>query len=1011
MNNNTNRWRSIINIFFLLTLLYPLYPSTEIKLISFKQSPFKQKWMKSVTLEHKDRAPSSLSIISRENAPLKICWALDRQIRILDLKGNILTKIESPFIIETAFLTKDERALVLIGEENMARFNLETLKISKSVPLPIKKLPGYGPFQVTSKVEGDDHFWIGGITTKEEYFIGWLCIFESNGILKLCGTVPMFPMAGVTEKTGKGNDWIEILWLWDFSEVICVTSEGKVIYRYDSGLRMRTFLDWKRFQFQGICKTDAGEIAAVFMGPGSGNYLKSQFMRFIRRRLQVEARQMPLDYLYTTAASGGKRLCFAGFRIKSTSSRIDVEATASLVPTSDGKAVEKLWESSAIPVKGYYLGNRPSFLTHRGYVIVLDSTYMPLWHVESNLMGDWEFIPLDLDGDNKSDDFLVAGQNGSSSDRHDLLAMVNDEEVVAEKALKAFQHALVLLNNEKKCGIPDMLREKKKTRVLNAFREAASLLEQVDMQVQLKQARIIIKDLENCLIKIKKTKRTILQISGSVAILLILILVVRYRRKIRDLFLKAIENGTRQIMRIRMFNIPEVEDLYRGKDQLRHQLKHIREKASQLEEDSKRTILEKIPALEGEVNGLRHRRFFSGLSGKISALETQLMRAGEEEEAAGYRVPFQPANPAVYPVGRPIDDFHLYCGRSWHLRELSQALIGSESMIVHGQFRIGKTSILRLTEKRLAQEFPCVYYDTGLLRSGKKGLSGWLNILGDSCDEALNRPTFSRWKSQKSSAEMNAPDIGQRFLKEWLYPLKQQAGNIIIMLDEFHHLLELETIDGSVSGLLKHIVENRLLTIVFCVRSLASLPTEHTAFNSITPLHIGQLDDHGIEELLELPERLFGHRYSTAAKRRLKQLTGGHPYYLQVAHVVLAERLNAEKTNFLREAAHIDEAAIYKILERLETHFRTEWMHLSEIERRIILELVHGRFALSEVELFDRVCRGKDDHSKEFTAALNNLKEVMQIISTTDQQYAMKIGLWSHWVRNQSAVELMQKRR
>jgi hypothetical protein len=286
-----------------------------------------------------------------------------------------------------------------------------------------------------------------------------------------------------------------------------------------------------------------------------------------------------------------------------------------------------------------------------------------------------------------------------------------------------------------------------------------------------------------------------------------------------------------------------------------------------------------------------------------------------------------------------------------------------------------------------------------------------LDILGDSCDEALDSRTFARWKSQKSTAEMNAPDIGQQFLKEWLYPLKKQTGNIIIMLDEFQRVLELDTIDGAVSGLLKHIAENNLLTVVFCVRSLASLPTEYTVFNSIRPLHIAQLDDNGIEELLGLPERLFGHRYSTAAKRRLKQLTGGHPYYLQVAHVVLAERLNAEKTNFLREANHIDETTIYKILERLETHFRTEWMHLSDIERRIILELVHGRFTLSEAELFDRICKSKDDHSKEFTAALNNLKEVMQIISATGQQYAIKIGLWSRWVRNQSAVELMQKRR
>jgi len=1003
MSGNTNSLLSIISIFFLLNLLY-LYPAAEIQVIQLKQSPFKQIWMKTLTLEHKERVPSSVSIISNGNTPVKICWAIDRKINILDKKGNNLSEIKSPFTIETTFLTKDNRTLVLIGKENIARLNLRTRKISKSSPLPIKK---HGVFQVTLKVKGDGYSWIGGVTIKEKSSIPFLLIFDSNGILKVYGSVSMFPTAGVTEKIEKGNDRIEILWLWDFSEVICITSEGKIIYRYNSGLKWRIFLEPKRFHFQGICKTAPGEVAAVFMGPGSGIHLKSLFVRFIRRGGKIESRGIPLDYLYTCAASEGKRSCFAGFRIKSTPPRIDVEAAASLVFNSDGKPVENLWESSALPVKGYYLENRPCFLLTGGYVVVLDHAHMPLWQEETNIIGDWEFIPLDLDGDNRLDDFLVAGQNKSFPERHNLLAMVNQEEAVAEKALKAFQHALELLKKEKECRIPDIFREKKKQRLLNAFREAASMLEQVDRHEQLKKAQIVIKDLENCLIKIKKMKQTIVQISGSTAILMMLILVVRYRRKIRDLFLKAIENGTRQIMRIRMFSIPELEDLYRSQDHLRNRLKHMKEKANQLEGDAKQAILEKIPALESEVNAMRDRIFYSKLSDKISKLETQLLQASEEEEAAGYRVPFHPANPAVYPVGRPIDDFHLYCGRSRHIRELSQALEHHESMMVHGQFRIGKSSILRLMKKKFSGHFHCIYYDFGLRRFEEEELIGWLNILGDTCDEALDSRTFSRWKSQRSIPEMNAPDIGQRFLKEWLYPMRRQTENIIIMFDEFQHILE--NIDNSASGLLKHIAENRLLTFVFCVRSLAALPVERTVFNSLRPFPIGPLDDDGIEELLQLPERLFGHRYSSAAKRRLKQLTGGHPFFLQVAHVVLAERLNAERTNFLREAAHIDDTAIDKILERLENHFRTEWVHLPGIERRIILELVHGRFALSEGDLFDRVCKGRDDRSKEFTAALNNLKETMQIVSITDQLCSMKIGLWSLWVRNQSAVELLQK--
>lgn len=1005
MNVKPNFRRWLVNLLFIFGLLYLLYPSTEIPLVQLKQSPFKQMWLKTVTLEHKRRAPSSVLILSRGNTPVKIYWTVDRQIKVLDLKGKVIAEQENTFAIETAFLTKGGRTLVIIGKESIAYLNAANLNILKLLWLPTRK---HGPFQVTLKVKGEDHYWIGGFVRKDKRYSLCLFTFAADGTLKLFGGVSVFPMAGVTEIIEIKNKRIELLWLWDFSEVICITSQGKSIYRYNSGLKWKLFLDPIRFHSRGICKIYDGQIAAVFTG-GIDPKLspQSRLVRFIRRGLRIEPREVPLDYLYTTLASSGKRSCFAGFRIKFSGSRVDIEAAASLVLNTRGRPVENSWESSAMPVKGSYLENRPAFLMVGGYVVVLDHAYMPLWQEESNLMGDGEFIPLDLDGDNKQDDFLVAGQSRSTSDRHDLLAMVNNEEVVAKKALKAFEYALELLENEKKCGITDIFRRKKKTQILNAFREAASLLEQVDMQEQLKSTQNVINELEDCLIKIQKMKRIIMLSITSMTTLLLVILLISNRRKIRGLILKAIENGTRQIMRIRMLNIPEVEDMYRNQDHLRERLKQIKEKANQLEEDSKRTILEKIAALESEVNGLRHRMFYSRLSGKISALETQFLQAGEEEEAARYQVPFQPANPAVYPVGRPIDDFHLYCGRSWHLRELSQALTGNESLIIHGQFRIGKTSILRLTEKNLSRQFPCVYYDTGLLQSKERGLSGWLKILGNSCDEALDSQNFSRWKSQKSTAEMNAPDIGQRFLKEWLYPLKQQTGNIIIMFDEFQHILN--TIDDSISGLLKHIVENRLLTVVFCVRSLASLPAEHTVFNSIRPLHIAQLDDYGIEELLGLPERLFGHRYSTAARRRLKQLTGGHPYYLQVTHVVMAERLNAEKTNFLREAVHIDDEAIHKILERLETHFRTEWMYLSGIERQIILELVHGRFTLSEVELFDRVCSGKDDLSKEFTAALHNLKEVMQIISAADQQYAMKIGLWNRWVRSKSTAELLNK--
>ena len=353
-----------------------------------------------------------------------------------------------------------------------------------------------------------------------------------------------------------------------------------------------------------------------------------------------------------------------------------------------------------------------------------------------------------------------------------------------------------------------------------------------------------------------------------------------------------------------------------------------------------------------------------------------------------------------YTVGKPVTGSE-FAGREEILAQAENSFNspGIPAVVIFGQRRIGKTSILLELKRRLtANGSPVVYLD--LMEQASEPLGKVLLKLAKTICRDLKLPI--------DLAKINFDDEGISFQEEFLPLVKDNLHftRLALLFDEFDVLdiIQRERLPDTIAAnrffsvLRRWMQEEPALFFGFVLgRELNNLDTDFLAtFKGAIKLRISVLNRSDVEKLLTAPGVL---NFAESGIDRIFQLTHGHPILVQLfgqlAFEIPAsvEQINAEIANDL----------IPKILEASDYIFDWVWVGLPSAERILIS-------AFAELLKNENETANKDDLlnalqskrirliSADLLAAPDKLVELQILEKKGADNYRFLVPIFSKWV-------------
>lgn len=259
-----------------------------------------------------------------------------------------------------------------------------------------------------------------------------------------------------------------------------------------------------------------------------------------------------------------------------------------------------------------------------------------------------------------------------------------------------------------------------------------------------------------------------------------------------------------------------------------------------------------------------------------------------------------PINP--YVAGNPVGGSEAFIGRTDVLREVVHVLRRPQdnAIVLYGQRRIGKTSVLQQLETQLPGEGPYrpVYFD-----------------LQDKAAWPLGRVLRELARTIAQVLDLPAPDFDDHpeaaFRDDWLpnaLDALPESCSLVLLFDEFDVLADPEAEQAAETFFpyLRDLMaqDRERLQFVFVMgRNVDDLDTIALSLFKGTPsMRVSLLNEEDTTDLVRLSERNDTLRWPDEAVERVYELTNGHPFLTQQLCSHVWERVhNEEETRFLGE--------------------------------------------------------------------------------------------------------------
>ncbi|MEW5957813.1 MAG: ATP-binding protein [Chloroflexota bacterium] len=293
-----------------------------------------------------------------------------------------------------------------------------------------------------------------------------------------------------------------------------------------------------------------------------------------------------------------------------------------------------------------------------------------------------------------------------------------------------------------------------------------------------------------------------------------------------------------------------------------------------------------------------HLRFYP-IATRWQQLVAGQLRRLVETAAAGRELD----NP--YIVGVPLtEQQEIFVGRADIVARIEQLLLDQRRppLLLYGQRRMGKTSLLRNLGRLLPQTIAPLFVD------GQR-----IALAGDLADLLYNLARQLA-RSAEQQRHLSLPSLDYEPLtarpftafNDWLDAVEQrlEAGAYqaaLLALDEFE-LLEGGLVKGrfdetDLLSMLRHMIQHRTRFKVMLAgsHSLEELQRWASYLINVQVIKLGYLTEPEARQLIEQPIRNFDLRYEPAASRRVLELSRGHPALVQLLCCELVNLKNEQR--------------------------------------------------------------------------------------------------------------------
>ncbi|MBL1197616.1 MAG: ABC transporter substrate-binding protein [Nostoc sp. GBBB01] len=294
-----------------------------------------------------------------------------------------------------------------------------------------------------------------------------------------------------------------------------------------------------------------------------------------------------------------------------------------------------------------------------------------------------------------------------------------------------------------------------------------------------------------------------------------------------------------------------------------------------------------------------------------------------------------------YIIGRAIHERNKFFGRDslFHFIEdnLSQ---GVKVILLHGQRRIGKSSVLKQVSNFIqSNDFIFVQFD--LQHQSQSSLS---NIIYDLAMTIIDKLGIDADKLQtptNAQLEENINLFSEVFLLNVYQEI--QDRKIVLLLDEFDvasndngeiNIVEQQTLFPYFKKLLKD--QDKLFIIPVIGRYLNDLPSLLNLFKDAPHQNIGLLDESSAERMIVEPAKNI-LTYRNEAIKEILQFSAGHPCFTQVICFTIFEQAR-ENEKWIVERADVEDI-LKKAIEKADSFLLSFWQVLT-VEERIIMSAV-----------------------------------------------------------------------
>ncbi len=350
-----------------------------------------------------------------------------------------------------------------------------------------------------------------------------------------------------------------------------------------------------------------------------------------------------------------------------------------------------------------------------------------------------------------------------------------------------------------------------------------------------------------------------------------------------------------------------------------------------------------------------------------------------------------------YIAGAPVVETSMFFGRedifSWIERSLTGKYV-NHILVLHGQRRVGKTSVLKQIPHHLPKHYTQVFFDLqGRTNTTLERFLWWMA-------SEISRTLKKECNLDLPKIERNAFADPEAFINDFLPALRALIGEKILLLtfDEFDTLDRPDIQDSLARPLvayLRRLMEIEGLNFIFSIGSsgnkLENMQASYTDFfKSALYRKVSFLTKDDCARLITKPVE-GTITYEPAAVEKISYFTSGHPYFTQLMCHELFSR--CQKTGSRSITAGDVDSILEDVIERGTVNLKFVWDEASDLEKWILAALAQEESAsLKQVHQILK-SQGLRTNESDLNSAILHLRD--KDVLTADNGFVIQLlKLW-----------------